>query len=59
MPLLEPYAPDPNRYDGRMPYRKLGRSGLKLPAAGNYGPALSPATGPGGSNRSYSRRITP
>ena len=32
MPLLEPYAPDPNRYDGRMPYRKLGRSGLKLPA---------------------------
>ena len=32
MPLLEPYAPDPNRYDGRMPYRKLGHSGLKLPA---------------------------
>ena len=26
------YAPDPNRYDGRMPYRRCGDSGLKLPA---------------------------
>ena len=24
--------PDPNRYDGRMPYRRCGKSGLKLPA---------------------------
>jgi L-glyceraldehyde 3-phosphate reductase len=32
MPVLETYAPDPSRYDGRMPYRSVGRSGLKLPA---------------------------
>ncbi len=25
------YVPDPDRYDGRMPYRATGRSGLKLP----------------------------
>ncbi len=25
------YIPDENRYDGRMPYRRCGRSGLKLP----------------------------
>ncbi|MCP5536980.1 MAG: aldo/keto reductase [Akkermansiaceae bacterium] len=26
------YTPDPERYDGRMPYRRCGHSGLKLPA---------------------------
>lgn len=26
------YSPDPNRYDGRMPYRRCGRWGLRLPA---------------------------
>jgi L-glyceraldehyde 3-phosphate reductase len=26
------YAPDADRYDGRMPYRRCGRSGLRLPA---------------------------
>jgi L-glyceraldehyde 3-phosphate reductase len=26
------YVPDPGRYDGRMPYRRVGRSGLHLPA---------------------------
>ncbi len=25
------YVPDPDRYDGRMPYRRTGRSGLQLP----------------------------
>ena len=25
------YVPDPNRYDGRMPFRRCGRSGLDLP----------------------------
>ena len=25
------YTPDPDRYDGRMPYRRCGRSGLLLP----------------------------
>ena len=32
MPILETYVPDASRYDGRMPYRSVGRSGLKLPA---------------------------
>ena len=32
MPILDAYAPDPTRYDGRMPYRTVGRTGLKLPA---------------------------
>ena len=32
MPILDTYAPDPDRYDGRMPYRAVGHSGLKLPA---------------------------
>jgi L-glyceraldehyde 3-phosphate reductase len=30
--ISETYAPDPARYDGRMPYRRCGRSGLSLPA---------------------------
>jgi len=29
--IPEPYRADPNRYDGRMPYRRCGRSGLDLP----------------------------
>ena len=32
MPILDQYVPDPDRYDGRMPYRRTGRSGLLLPA---------------------------
>jgi L-glyceraldehyde 3-phosphate reductase len=32
MPVLDTYVPDPGRYDGRMPYRAVGRTGLKLPA---------------------------
>ena len=32
MPILDLYSPDPTRYDGRMPYRRTGRSGLMLPA---------------------------
>lgn len=30
--MADVYAPDPARYDGRMPYRRCGRSGLQLPA---------------------------
>lgn len=30
--MSDVYAPDPDRYDGRMPYRRCGRSGLRLPA---------------------------
>lgn len=32
MPLLDTYAADARRYDGRMPYRRVGTSGLRLPA---------------------------
>lgn len=32
MPILDLYRADPNRYDGRMPYRRVGKSGLMLPA---------------------------
>ncbi len=32
MPLQPVFAPDADRYDGRMPYRRTGRSGLLLPA---------------------------
>ena len=32
LPSLSEYVPDPNRYDGRMPYRRCGSSGLRLPA---------------------------
>ena len=32
MPIPTPYQPDHDRYDGRMPYRRVGRSGLQLPA---------------------------
>ena len=29
--MFPTYTPDPDRYDGRMPYRRCGRSGLLLP----------------------------
>lgn len=32
MPMVDQYVPDAGRYDGRMPYRRCGRSGLLLPA---------------------------
>ena len=32
MPFEPPYIADSGRYDGRMPYRRCGRSGLDLPA---------------------------
>ena len=32
MPILDQFHADPDRYDGRMPYRTVGRTGLKLPA---------------------------
>jgi L-glyceraldehyde 3-phosphate reductase len=32
MSILDAYVPDSHRYDGRMPYRTVGRTGLKLPA---------------------------
>lgn len=32
MPYPQPWTADADRYDGRMPYRRCGRSGLDLPA---------------------------
>jgi L-glyceraldehyde 3-phosphate reductase len=32
MDILQTYGADDDRYDGRMPYRRTGRSGLRLPA---------------------------
>jgi len=32
MAISPPFVPDPQRYDGRMPYRRVGASGLLLPA---------------------------
>jgi L-glyceraldehyde 3-phosphate reductase len=32
MNVYDPYLPDRDRYDGRMPYRRCGRSGIQLPA---------------------------
>ena len=32
MPPLDRYDPDAARYDGRMPYRQVGASGVRLPA---------------------------
>ncbi len=32
MPIIDAFAPDADRYDGRMPYRRCGTSGLRLPA---------------------------
>ena len=32
MPILDQFHADTDRYDGRMPYRTVGRTGLKLPA---------------------------
>ena len=29
---MSKYSPDKDRYDGRMPYRKCGQWGLKLPS---------------------------
>jgi len=31
MPIIDAFAPDADRYDGRMPYRRCGTSGLRLP----------------------------
>jgi L-glyceraldehyde 3-phosphate reductase len=44
-----PYVPDPDRYDGRMPYRRCGRSGLQLPSISfglwqNFGDDVAIAT---------------
>jgi L-glyceraldehyde 3-phosphate reductase len=63
MPFSTPYAADPARYDGRMPYRRTGRSGLKLPAISlglwqNFGGADVFETGRAILRRAFDRGVT-
>jgi L-glyceraldehyde 3-phosphate reductase len=57
------YSPDPSRYDGRMPYRRSGRSGLDLPAISlglwqNFGGADVFETGRAILRRAFDRGVT-
>ena len=63
MPFPAPYAADANRYDGRMPYRRCGRSGLKLPAISlglwqNFGGGDVFETGRAMLRRAFDRGVT-
>jgi L-glyceraldehyde 3-phosphate reductase len=58
-----PYTADPARYDGRMPYRRCGRSGLDLPAISlglwqNFGGADVFETGRAMLRRAFDRGVT-
>ena len=58
-----PYQPDPDRYDGRMPYRRTGRSGLVLPAISlgcwhNFGDEQPLATQRAILRRAFDRGVT-
>lgn len=57
------YTADPMRYDGRMPYRRCGRSGLDLPAISlglwqNFGGVDSFETGRAILRRAFDRGVT-
>ena len=63
MPYPTPYTADPARYDGRMPYRRCGRSGLDLPAISlglwqNFGDADVFETGRAMLRRAFDRGVT-
>ncbi|RZF65057.1 L-glyceraldehyde 3-phosphate reductase [Sphingomonas populi] len=63
MPFPAPYTADPARYDGRMPYRRTGRSGLRLPAISlglwqNFGGADVFETGRAILRRAFDRGVT-
>lgn len=63
MPYQAPYTADPARYDGRMPYRRTGRSGLKLPAISlglwqNFGGSDVFETGREVLRRAFDRGVT-
>jgi L-glyceraldehyde 3-phosphate reductase len=63
MSFPKPYSPAPSRYDGRMPYRRCGRSGLDLPAISlglwqNYGGADVFETGRAILRRAFDRGVT-
>jgi len=58
-----PYIADPARYDGRMPYRRVGRSGLVLPAVSlglwqNFGGVDVFETGRAMLHRAFDRGVT-
>ena len=57
------YVADPSRYDGRMPYRRVGRSGLVLPAVSlglwqNFGGVDRFETGRAILRRAFDRGVT-
>lgn len=63
MPYPQPWHADPARYDGRMPYRRSGRSGLDLPAISlglwqNFGGADVFETGRAMLRRAFDRGVT-
>jgi len=63
VPYPTPYTADPARYDGRMPYRRCGRSGLDLPAISlglwqNFGGADVFETGRAMLRRAFDRGVT-
>jgi L-glyceraldehyde 3-phosphate reductase len=63
MPAPTPWHADPARYDGRMPYRRCGRSGLDLPAISlglwqNFGGADVFETGRAMLCRAFDRGVT-
>jgi len=63
MAFPSPYVADPERYDGRMPYRRCGRSGLDLPAVSlglwqNFGGADVFETGRAILRRAFDRGVT-
>jgi L-glyceraldehyde 3-phosphate reductase len=63
MPFPTPYVADPLRYDGRMVYRRCGRSGLDLPLISlglwqNFGGADVFETGRAILRRAFDRGIT-
>ena len=63
MPFQPLHAPDPKRYDGAMPYRRTGRSGLRLPAISlglwqNFGGADRFETGRAILRRAFDRGVT-
>jgi len=63
MAFPAPYVPDASRYDGRMPYRRCGRSGLDLPAISlglwqNFGGADVFEVGRAMLRRAFDRGVT-
>jgi len=61
--IPEQFRPDPQRYDGRMPFRRCGRSGLDLPAISlglwqNFGGVDSFETGRAVLRRAFDLGVT-